>query len=259
MLPEQLLWGAVPPGFDKLTDGKGIHMIVRQGLEGALDFSICHGDGQKTTESRYQGRGMLRTITLSGGEAALIRGYRHGGFFRAVTGSWFVTWPPRPFRELSITEELRRRGIRTVEVYGACVSRGVGPFYRGWLITKQLPEAEDLWSALRGGFVRRFGLDSTLRAVAESIWAMHAQGVYHQDLNLKNILVRPEAGHVGGYIIDFDKAKLFLGKLPAPLVKRNLDRLWRSVRKLDPEQKFLSAPAWQQLVGFYHDAANRHV
>ena len=79
---------------------------------------------------------------------ALIRAYRHGGFFRNVATTWFFTWPPRPFRELVLTEELRRRGLRTVEVYAACVSRPAGPFYRGWLITKQLQGAEDLWSAI---------------------------------------------------------------------------------------------------------------
>ena len=85
---------------------------------------------------------------------------------------------------------------------------------------------------------------------------MHREGVYHADLNLRNILVRAEADSVVSYLIDFDKTKLFLGKLPAELVKRNLDRLQRSVLKLDPERKYLSATAWEEFLGFYHEAAN---
>ena len=127
----------------------------------------------------------------------MIRAYRHGGFFRNIATTWFFTWPPRPFRELVLTEELRRRGLRTVEVYAACVNRPAGPFYRGWLITKQLQGAEDLWSAFHSGLIERIGLTAALRAVAGGIRAMHREGVYHADLNLKNILLRVENGAAG--------------------------------------------------------------
>ena len=83
---------------------------------------------------------------------------------------------------------------------------------------------------------------------------MHREGVYHGDLNLKNILLRLENGAVTGYIIDFDKAKLYLGQLPPALIKNNLDRLVRSLRKLDPEQKYFSAAAWNDFVNLYHGA-----
>jgi predicted Ser/Thr protein kinase len=120
-----------------------------------------------------------------------------------------------------------------------------------------LSHAEDLWSALQSGLVDRVGLRVALQAVAESVRAMHREGVYHGDLNLKNILLRLENGAVAGYIIDFDKAKLFLGQLPPGLVKKNLDRLLRSARKLDPEQKYLPAGAWNEFVDLYH--GHQHV
>ena len=101
---------------------------------------------------------------------------------------------------------------------------GVGPFYRGWLVTRELSNSQDLWTALQGDFIVQAGLPATLKAVADTVCALHHQGVYHCDLNLKNILVRMEAKGVAGYVIDFDKARLYLGKLPAELVKRNLDK-----------------------------------
>lgn len=252
---EKLAWGAVPEGFRRIVDARGNRLVVRQDQAANIDFSICQGDYSGAAEdSRFQGRGVLRAVKLLHDETALIRAYRHGGFFRGVAPHWFFSWPPRPFRELAITEELRRRGLRTVEVYAACLSRPVGPLYRGWLVTKHLRGSEDLWSALQSGLIQRVGLEIALRAVAESIRSMHREGVFHADLNLKNILLHVEEPVVTSYIIDYDKARLFLGKLPAELAKSNLTRLRRSTQKLDPEQKYFSAAAWDALVRFYHEA-----
>jgi hypothetical protein len=250
MLTENLTWGALPEGFTKITDGRGHRLIVRRDRVADIDCSVC--SDHSPADCGYRGRSALRVLTLPDGETALIRRYEHGGFFRALTGAWFFSWPPRPFRELTITEELRRRGLRTVEVYAACVGPTKGPFYRGWLVTRRLSQAEDLWSALQSGLVERIGLRVALQAVAESVRAMHREGVYHGDLNLKNILLRLENGAVAGYIIDFDKAKLFLGQVPPELAKKNLARLLRSARKLDPEEKYLPAAAWNEFVALYH-------
>jgi Lipopolysaccharide kinase (Kdo/WaaP) family len=254
MLSDQWIWGRVPEGFDRITDSYGRRLLVRGDHAAHIDFSLCEAnlDGA-VKESHYSGRDRLRAISLPEGDSALIRAYRHGGVFRAVTGQWFSSWPPRPFRELVVTEELRRRGLRTVEVYAACVSRTVGPFYRGWLITKELRGAEDLWSALQSGTVARIGA-AALHAAAQSIRAMHRQGVYHADLNLRNILLRIEADGPVSYIIDYDRARLFLGALPETLAKRNLARLRRSARKLDPSERYLSEDAWRELLEFYHEA-----
>ena len=254
MLTENMIWGAIPDGFSKITDCRGIRLVVREDRAGEIDASICREDRGEAYDYRYHGRSPLRAIRLRDGETALIRSYRHGGFLRAVTGACFVTWPPRPFRELTITEELRRRGLRTVEVYAAGVEQIYGPVYRGCLVTRELSDAKDLWAALQDQSVSRHRLGSILKATAETLRAMHREGVYHTDLNLKNILVRLKSGGAESYVIDFDKAKLVLGKLPAPLVSKNLDRLLRSALKLDPQRRYLSADAWNEFLDFYHDA-----
>jgi hypothetical protein len=256
MLSEQMTWGAVPAGFTKVADNRGNRLIVRQDRQNAIDPSICVDGSRGQIDARYQGRSPLRVITLTGGDTALIRAYRHGGLLRHFTQDWFLTWPPRPFRELSITEELRRRGVRTVEVYGACVSPVCGPVYRGWLVTKELRDAQDLWTAFQSNFVQRAGLPTILKAVAATLRALHREGVYHADLNLKNILVRSEAEQVAAYVIDFDQAKLFLGNLPVGLANKNLGRLLRSIRKWDPDRQYFSTAAWNDLLSFYYENAD---
>jgi tRNA A-37 threonylcarbamoyl transferase component Bud32 len=248
------VWGVIPPGFKRMVDGRGGLMVVREDMEPYLTIEQCTMPKGNSAEPSLvlQGRGRLNTLGLPNGDTALVRPYRHGGILRHLTGDIFVTWPPRPFRELAVTEEIGRRGIPTVEVYGACVRRMCGPFYRGWLVTRQLQEGQDLWAAIQNDSVREAGIGKVLEAVATSLRGLHREGVYHRDLNIKNILVRRERDGVKGYIIDFDKATLFLGEVPATLAQRNLDRLLRSACKLDPKREYFSDQHWKVFLNSYH-------
>ncbi len=252
-------WGVVPPGFRRVVDGRGSLMIVREDVAEFLTIEECTKENPEDDHEPavFQGRGRLRAIKLRNGDAALVRPYRHGGLFRHLLDGIFFTWPPRPFRELAITEEVRRRGIPTVEVFGACVKRIGGPCYRGWLVTRQLNGGEDLWTAIRDGLVRRAGAQKVLDAVAGSLRALHREGIYHRDLNLKNIMVRRESDGVKGYIIDFDRAMLFLGEVPPNRAQRNLNRLLRSANKLDSKREYFSVDDWKRFVDSYrgHNAA----
>jgi 3-deoxy-D-manno-octulosonic acid kinase len=252
MLSEARVWGAIPGGFKKIAeDSRGFYLLVREDRASEIDLSIL--DAARTLQaSDHHGRAPLRSLRLRDGETALIRNYRHGGLLQGLRGAWYASWPPRPFRELAITEELRRRGFPTVEVYAAAVERGWGPFYRGCLVSREVHGSKDLWSALQDPAMNPSTLGVILRAAADTIVAMHRHGVYHADLNLKNILVRYEHGSVESYVIDFDRAKLFLGKLPPLLARNNLNRLLRSARKLDPGRRFLAPAAWNQFLDHYY-------
>ena len=245
-------WKDIPRGFISERDPNGRLLIVKENLREYLALgAVCGNTGEV---SHYHGREQLRWIGLRGGERALIRSYRHGGMFRSVTGNIYFTWPPRPLRELAVTEELRRRGVSTVEPCGACVEPVWGPFYRGWFITRELAGARDLWEAVSGDFTIEFDTTAILRAAAAAVKRMHLEGVYHRDLNLKNILVRREINAVQSYIIDFDKATLFLGRLPERIAQRNLNRLFRSLRKFDPSGRRISQDDWKKFLDRYHDS-----
>jgi 3-deoxy-D-manno-octulosonic acid kinase len=244
-------WRYIPPGFITERDQRGRLLVVRENLGASLAIeAVCEEGG---AVSAYCGRAPLRCLRLSDGERALVRSYRHGGLLRNLTHAVFFTWPPRPLRELAISEELRHRGMPTIEPCGACVEPLWGPFYRGWFISRELTGARNLWETLSGSLVLGFDKAAILRAAADAVKRLHHEGVYHDDLNLKNILLRRENGGLKSYIIDFDKATLFLGRLPGAIAQRNLQRLRRSARKLDPSGNYISEANWQVFLERYHE------
>jgi 3-deoxy-D-manno-octulosonic acid kinase len=176
------------------------------------------------------GRGGAYRIALADGRRAVVRLYRRGGVVARVVRETYVGARPRPLRELVVTEEARRRGVPTPEVLAARVQ---GRFvYRGALVTAEIPAAVPLLEALRmapDDAARRALAAAAGRAVAR----LHGAGVVHADLNLDNIVVRP--GDDGIVLLDFDRAGLRHGALPARVRRSSLRRLARSCAKLDPD------------------------
>jgi tRNA A-37 threonylcarbamoyl transferase component Bud32 len=137
---------------------------------------------------------------------------------------------------MTITEKIRTHGVPTVQVVAAIRHRSWGPFYRGELITKDIPGARDLVSFMSG-----FGAHSARRTRAmrheaarqagKTVRFMHDRGIYHGDLNLKNLLIR--TGHHREpevYIIDFDRSKV-RDSLTIQQRMQNILRLNRSAEK----------------------------
>jgi len=253
MISQRRLWGDVPNGFNKIQDGQ-TRLLVRAGLEECFSFKEFNAPAPPEEASGHYGRAPLRAIALPDHGRGLVRRCYHGGLLRFITGTTFISWPPRPFREVAITVELERRGVATVETLGAGIEVVAGPFYRGWFASREIEGAQDLWVALQSGFARAEGLENILTAVATSLKSLHREGVCHGDLNLKNILVRRENEGLKAYIIDFDKASLFLGPVPRRIANGNLARLLRSVRKLDTERRYLSENDWNKFIGCYYGA-----
>ena len=224
-------------------------MLVARGLDGAkLASQILTPVAD--APARHVGRAGLHAVALADGGDALIRSYLHGGLLRGITGKWFVSRPPRPFAELAVTAAARERGLASPEVLAALVARGLGPWYRGWLVTRELKGTHTLWTAL----LERCSGDEKqvlLRQVGRALRMMHASGIDHADLNLRNILVLHTTPSPEIYIIDFDKARLYQGPVPAARARRNLRRLLRSVNKLDRERASVRPRDWDCLLEAY--------
>ena len=245
-------WGNPPGNFHRVWKRPGQMMLVRRGIDpDRMTSQVAEALEKPEDGTLHRGRGSVRRIRLGEDKSALVRSFIHGGIFRGVTGKYFFTWPPRPFKELAVTETIRQRGVPTLDVVAALVQRVWGPVYWGWLVTRELGDAENLWAVLCNGSYGK-GMGGLLGVVAETVRLMHQQGVYHADLNLKNILVRREREDFKAYVIDFDKARVYPGALPGVLVGKNLRRLLRSVRKLDPQRRYLSDSDWASFMAYYH-------
>ncbi len=240
----------IPAGYQRVTPAPGVAMLVVPDVDAAA-LAARVLDPPADAVVRHFGRAGLHALPLGDGGFALVRSYRHGGVLRALTQGWFVSRPPRPFVELSVTASARERGVATPEVLAAVVARGFGPWYRGWLVTREIAGACNLWDALRGNPPGNETKGLLLRRVGRALRLMHGRGVEHGDLNLRNILILQGSVRPGVYIIDFDKARLWPGAVSAVRAHANLRRLLRSINKLDPERVHVPLAGWNSLLEGY--------
>ena len=159
---------------------------------------------------------------------------------RRFTHDIYWERPFRPLAELRHTELARQRQIPTVEVLAAGVEHVAFGLYRGLFISREAEGFLNFWEWIRSNPLpeeRCTGIEMA----AHVIKRLHTTGVYHADLNLTNILVAPKSSQPQALVIDFDRARMFPASLPAYKRKRNLQRLRRSLNKLDPNAENFSS------------------
>lgn len=211
-------------------------------------FEIARWRDQGRVLGEAPGRGTTFFVAHESGEWAL-RHYRRGGGMGMIFNDGFL-WTgvtgARSWREWHLLMGLHNRGLPVCVPVAARIVRQ-GPVYRADLITRRIKNARswqdwmfesalpgDYWVAL-GKLLRRF----------------HNAGLYHHDLNIRNIL-RTEEGKL--FLIDFDRARL---RKPGGWQRANLARLLRSVRKLESKgrEMHFSEACWGQLMQGYASAA----
>ena len=152
-------------------------------------------------------------------------------------GDLYLGFSPRMVHELNVISEARKRGVATPEPMGAIVETVAPGVYRGAVITKTIP-GMTMWEFVKVETDPR-SLSHVLRMARYSIDTMHEHGLMHDDLNLHNLYVSMAGDGFSVVLLDFDKAKLGSRPLSASQRKRNLKRLAQSIRKLDPEGRYL--------------------
>ena len=133
------------------------------------------------------------------------------------------------------------RGVSVPEIVGVIVENVAPAIHRGVLITKAIP-GMTLWEFVQTDDdpqVRSHVIAMARRAID----TMHEKGVFHGDLNLHNLFVSTAGDQFSIVILDFDKSRLYPKPLSHPMRRRNLKRLARSMRKLDPSARYLDAKA----------------
>jgi 3-deoxy-D-manno-octulosonic acid kinase len=230
----------LPPTYDLVHTGR-VRAAIRRDLRPLLEPWLLAPRLvlPPDAEPFVGGRGGAFRVVLPGGQRAVVRLYRRGGVLARFVHDTYLApglglgsgLGTRPLRELAVTAEVRRRGVATADVLAARVEGDV--FYRGALLTAEIPSATTLIDALRRAdpAARRVLAASAGRAIA----GLHEAGVSHADLNMTNILVAPGPDGERIALVDFDRARLRDGALPTAARRRNLTRLARSLAKFDAD------------------------
>lgn len=178
----------------------------------------------------------------------VLRHYLRGGVVgRLIRDSylWLGLTSSRAWQEWHLLMHMHNLGLPVPAPVAACTTRG-GRLYRADLVTRRIEGARTWQEWMVDGPLPG---DSWV-ALGKLLHRFHSAGVYHHDLNVRNIL-RCESGDL--YLIDFDKARL---RRPGGWQRANLARLLRSIRKFERQglNMHFNDDCWGQLLQGYASA-----
>ena len=191
------------------------------------------------------GRGGAWFVTAAGGDLVL-RFYQRGGMMARLSRDAYIRTGvdhSRAFAEFELLNRMSERGLPVPGPVAAAFWPRNGIFYRAAILVERLAAARPLPSLLETLSAKHW------ESVGRTLRWFHNEGIDHADLNAFNIL------WVNGavYVIDFDKGRQRArGCIGARWQRRNLDRLHRSLLKLDWAGAALElAEAWRHLCQGY--------
>lgn len=195
---------------------------------GSFDFydSFFDQDYIRSHDRSVESAGGRGTALLfeRGGAALVSRHYWRGGLWGRLAGDRFFRWGGGSFRSFDEFRLLQRLKDRGLPVPAPWLARRVcsGLYVRHDLVTLRIAQTQSLASIIHTRALTAEELQRTGSVIA----AFFAAGVWHTDLNIRNILM-DKAGAV--YLIDFDKCT---DSGISPAQKRAVvARLRRSFRK----------------------------
>ncbi len=245
----QAIDAKLPKRVSKILDGyefvstKKTYYLVLKGHHDVLD----HMRTKKKSGPMIRGkkrvspdvsRGATVKITFPGnnGDTFILRRCVRGGMLGRILGRTFFGIRTRMFHETALTAFAMRLGIPVAEILIAA-REPIAPFmYRGWILTREIPESQNLRSYLDSQPIEPSPIEkqerrAILSNLARLIAKMHESGIYHGDLHTGNILIQKPSGHGPQVcLIDFDKSDIVKEMNLARRIK-NIMRLYRSVIK----------------------------
>lgn len=213
-------------------------------------FNPRYWESIGAVEGHAKGRGVAHYIKADGKDL-ILRQYRRGGVMARFSSRhylWRGESRTRPFREWQLTYRLHRAGLPVAAPIAACYQRRLGT-YTGHIITERLAIKGSLCECLAAGELSVL----TWIMIGRCIRRFHDFGVYHADLNVRNVLV----GEEDVYLIDFDRCRL---RKKGLWRDSNLVRLRRSLEKVAyglPRERFTEAD-WHALLDGYRQAGPGH-
>ncbi len=211
-------------------------------------FDIEYWRSRNAVQGEAVGRGSAWFLISPEGPMVLRRYLRGGWAAKLSRQRYFFTGATRsrPFREYQILSALSDLGLPVPKPVAA-ICKFSGFTYTGAIITVTIPSVLTLADALNRQPVTVPETD-TWQNIGRCIRRFHDAGVWHADLNARNILI-DDQNRV--FLIDFDRAKYSPGK---PVNGRgNMKRLKRSLHKLWPSSTVSGMDiAWKQLMAAYN-------
>jgi len=179
------------------------------------------------------------------GRDMVLRHFHRGGLVGRFNRDLYLrvrAEDSRPFREFDLLCEMHADGL-PVPLPVAAQYVPSGAFYRAALITQRIPDARPFQDVLR----EAIPASSLWLAIGANIRKLHNHGIYHSDLNCRNILIDTSARV---WFIDFDKCEK---RMPGAWEQATLERLKRSLRKLTNEDENVQWPeeGWTDLLAGY--------
>lgn len=226
-----------PAGFERINIKHGFVLVKGRYRDILKEAILDWLDNPRTAlEIRHlPGRGKSISFKVAHPELKriFIKSYRRGGLRGLFLRNLY--WGPSRFlEELRISEYALGKDLPVAEALGLVIRQPLPGFYQAHLITREIPAAQDLARFLRHRDAYSILLLPELaKKVAAALVRFHNEGVYHPDLNLRNILVDTDGFTV--YLVDLDRARVF-ETLSFEQRMRNLMRLARSVIKIGLER-----------------------
>lgn len=162
----------------------------------------------------------------------VLRHYLRGGFVSKWLKDQFFhsrAEQSRAWKEFNLLLQLRQLDLPAPRPCAALTIKS-GFVFRSYLITERISKAKDLHQVLTKGDID----DDMWRSIGAMIRAFHQQGVYHHDLNIRNIMID---GETKPWLIDFDKCGFRTG---GDWQQENINRLLRSFKKEKDADKNLN-------------------
>lgn len=180
------------------------------------------------------------------GHDLVLRHYYRGGMIARLNRDSFLRVPvasSRAMQEFRLLDWMRGQGLPVPRPCAARFRPVAGLLYQADLITLMLPGTRTLADHLTDGPLP----PGQWAAIGQTIARLHHHGVWHSDLNCRNILL-DDTGRI--WLIDFDKSR---HRADGPWKRANLERLKRSLLKearLHPAVAW-DAAGWQALLNGY--------
>jgi len=187
-----------------------------------FDPAVWRDQGKLLSEA--EGRGAAYFLQANADESWVLRHYRRGGWVARFNDDkylWTGASRSRPVREARLLAALYGRGLAVPCPVAARAVRYRGFWYTADLVTVAIKESVPLADHLQQQPLPTPGWEALGASIAE----LHRTGVWHADLNARNVLVTARNRF---YLIDFDRAR-FRGD--GAWRQANLDRFKRSLEK----------------------------